>query len=137
MKPDLRADYKIRLYTDPKKPFFEVSIFPHRCEVGLDVGELAFRQHAFQDVEIVFGIGLYYVRMDIAIGVKAQWATIERLAAQLFGAQRLTCFDWVNDYINLQTCRDRTLYGIFVALAADATPEFRARLIAKISEMDA
>ena len=26
MKPDLRADYKIRLYTGPKNPFFEVSI---------------------------------------------------------------------------------------------------------------
>ena len=25
MKPDLRADYKIRLYTGPKTPFFEVS----------------------------------------------------------------------------------------------------------------
>ena len=27
MKPDLRADYKIRLYTGPKTPFFEVSVF--------------------------------------------------------------------------------------------------------------
>ena len=27
MKPDLRADYKIRLYTGPKTPFFEVSSF--------------------------------------------------------------------------------------------------------------
>ena len=27
MKPDLRADYKIRLYTGPKNPFFEVSTF--------------------------------------------------------------------------------------------------------------
>ena len=27
MKPDLRADYKIRLYTGPQTPFFEVSIF--------------------------------------------------------------------------------------------------------------
>ena len=27
MKPDLRADYKIRLYTGPQNPFFEVSSF--------------------------------------------------------------------------------------------------------------
>ena len=27
MKPDLRADYKIRLYTGPQNPFFEVSMF--------------------------------------------------------------------------------------------------------------
>ena len=27
MKPDLRADYKVRLYTGPKTPFFEVSIY--------------------------------------------------------------------------------------------------------------
>ena len=29
MKPDLRADYKIRLYTGPKNPFFEVSTLEH------------------------------------------------------------------------------------------------------------
>ena len=27
MKPDLRADYKIRLYTGPQNPFFEVSTY--------------------------------------------------------------------------------------------------------------
>ena len=27
MKPDLRTDYKIRLYTRPKNPFFKVSTF--------------------------------------------------------------------------------------------------------------
>ena len=32
MKPDLRADYKIRLYTGPKNPFFEVSMFLHFCQ---------------------------------------------------------------------------------------------------------
>ncbi len=30
MKPDLRADYKIRLYTGPKTLFFEVSMFRQR-----------------------------------------------------------------------------------------------------------
>ena len=32
MKPDLRADYKIRLYTGPKTPFFEVSMFLPFCQ---------------------------------------------------------------------------------------------------------
>ena len=34
MKPDLRADYKIRLYTRPKNPFFEVSILHHLSPTG-------------------------------------------------------------------------------------------------------
>ena len=33
MKPDLRADYKIRLYTGPQNPFFEVSKFIHAAHV--------------------------------------------------------------------------------------------------------
>ena len=32
MLPDLRADYKIRLYTRPKNPFFEVSNFHDECD---------------------------------------------------------------------------------------------------------
>ena len=35
MKPDLRADYKIRLYTGPQNPFFEVSIFLWSGKTGL------------------------------------------------------------------------------------------------------
>ncbi len=36
MKPDLRADYKIRLYTGPKTLFFEVSKFTGRPAHHLD-----------------------------------------------------------------------------------------------------
>ena len=51
MKPDLRADYKIRLYTGPKTPFFEVSkLAPHKpflkarieAEPDMTMPELAF-----------------------------------------------------------------------------------------------
>ena len=34
MKPDLRADYKIRLYTGPQNPFFEVSTIIRLCRDG-------------------------------------------------------------------------------------------------------
>ena len=38
MKPDLRADYKIRLYTGPKTPFFEVSMCLSFCLNNLESG---------------------------------------------------------------------------------------------------
>ena len=41
IKPDLRADYKIRLYTGPKTPFFEVSRFLRHAR-GLCFSTLSF-----------------------------------------------------------------------------------------------
>ena len=40
MKPDLRADYKIRLYTRPQNPFFEVSSFNGKLRDELLNGEI-------------------------------------------------------------------------------------------------
>ena len=40
MKPDLRADYKIRLYTGPTNPFFEVSSFNGKLRDELLNGEI-------------------------------------------------------------------------------------------------
>ena len=39
MKPDLRADYKIRLYTGPKNPFFEVSTLSAWIDTAVNLGE--------------------------------------------------------------------------------------------------
>ena len=55
------------------------------------------------------------------------------LAAQAFGAQRLARLDWVSGYIDLPTYVRRTRNGIFIALASDATPAFRARLLRQIA----
>ena len=51
------------------------------------------------------------------------------LAEQLFGCQRLARHDWMNNYIGLNEYRSRVLSGMFIILAADATPEFRERLM--------
>lgn len=54
------------------------------------------------------------------------------LAEQLFGSQRLARHDWMNNYVDLNAYKSRILSGMFITLAADATPEFKARLIAEI-----
>lgn len=54
------------------------------------------------------------------------------LAQHLFGAQRLARQDWVNNYIDLDGYRFRVLSGMLTVLGADATPEFKARLIAEL-----
>ena len=57
------------------------------------------------------------------------------LAEQLFGCQRLARQDWVNGYINLERYRVQVLIGMYMTFAADATPEFRKRLLAYIDEL--
>jgi AcrR family transcriptional regulator len=86
--------------------------------------------------------GIYQRSLDLALRVctaakedgylQGEIATAQ-LAAQVFGAQRLARLDWIRGYIDLPTYRRKTRDGIFIVLAADATPMFRARLIEKIS----
>ena len=45
MKPDLRADYKIRLYTGPQTPFFEVSALVGKGCVDRGEDARALRPH--------------------------------------------------------------------------------------------
>jgi len=58
------------------------------------------------------------------------------LAEQLFGCQRLARHDWMNNYIDLNVYKTRVLSGMFIILAADATPEFKARLRMEIETLD-
>ena len=73
MKPDLRADYKIRLYTGPKTPFFEVSIFidqpidPNLCADlhcltrAFDLQILDQRDHVAVFQHIAIGVAIDFV----------------------------------------------------------------------------
>ncbi len=54
------------------------------------------------------------------------------LAEQLFGCQRLARQDWVNGYIDLKRYRTQVLIGMFMTYAADATANFRKRLLSQI-----
>lgn len=89
---------------------------------------------------------IYRRSLDLALDVVRQAAdggdlcgeiAPEWLAAQMFGAQRLARLDWVQGYIDLHGYRRRTLSGVFIALLADATPAFRARLLTRLSALDA
>jgi len=57
------------------------------------------------------------------------------LAEQLFGCQRLARQDWVNGYIDLERYRSQVLIGMYITLAADATPKLRKRLLSGIDQL--
>lgn len=57
------------------------------------------------------------------------------LAEQLFGAQRLARQDWIHGYIDIQAYKARILTGMFTVFAADASADFKARLLAQISAL--
>ena len=57
----------------------------------------------------------------------------EQLGRQVYDSYRLARQDWANGYFDLDEFRARALTGIFVSLAADASAEFRQRLLSRIS----
>ena len=59
----------------------------------------------------------------------------ELLGPQIYGCYRLARQDWANGYFDLDQFRAQALTGIFLCLAADATPAFRERLLAQISDL--
>jgi len=59
----------------------------------------------------------------------------EYLAKELFGCQRLARYDWINGYINLTTYRKQVLVGMYIIFAADATPNYRKKLLAQIEKL--
>lgn len=58
-----------------------------------------------------------------------------QLAEQLFANQRLARLDWIHGYIDLSTYRSQVLIGMFITMAADATPKLHARLIEKLKQL--
>lgn len=88
--------------------------------------------------------GIYAKSLQLAIQVcedaKAQGflqgrLDTKQLAQQLFACQRLARHDWVHGYIDLQEYRTQVLTGMFITLAADATPESHALLAKKIAAL--
>ncbi len=59
----------------------------------------------------------------------------QTMAYQMFGAHRLARHDWVAGFIDLTEYRRRALGGVCVALAADATPAFRQKVLSKLREL--
>ncbi len=59
------------------------------------------------------------------------------MAEQLFNTQRMARQDWVSGYIGLERYRRQVLIGMLITYAADATPEFHARICDKIKALSA
>ena len=59
----------------------------------------------------------------------------EQLGRQVYDSYRLARQDWANGYFDLDGFRAQALTGIFISLAADASPEFRGRLLKRISSL--
>ena len=59
----------------------------------------------------------------------------EQLGRQIYGCYRLARQDWTNGYFNLPTFRKQALTGVFLSLAADASPAFRERLVLRIQSL--
>jgi hypothetical protein len=59
----------------------------------------------------------------------------EQIATRLFSSQRLARLDWMHGYIDLETYRTQVLTGMLITLCADATPDFKEELFAKINTL--
>jgi len=59
----------------------------------------------------------------------------KQMGRQIYGCYRLARQDWVNGYFNLNGFRSQALTGIFLCLAADASPEFHQRLLRRLSKL--
>lgn len=89
--------------------------------------------------------GIFKKSLSIAEGVcrdaKAKgylYGTIPttQLANRLFNSQRLARHDWMHGYTNLAEYRLQVLMGMFITMAADAVPEFHARLVERIVQLN-
>ena len=58
-----------------------------------------------------------------------------QLAHEVFGCQRLARHDWVQGYIDLKTYRRQALAGMFIIFAADATADYRVKLLERINSL--
>ena len=59
----------------------------------------------------------------------------EQVATRLFSSQRLARLDWMHGYIDLETYRIQVLTGMLITLCADAAPDFKEELLAKINAL--
>ena len=70
-----------------------------------------------------------------AAGLLKGTISAEQLGRLVYDSYRLARQDWANGYYDLEGFRAQALTGIFVSLAADASPDFRQRLLERISSL--
>ena len=59
----------------------------------------------------------------------------KQIATTLLSSQRLARLDWMHGYIDLGTYRIQVMTGMLITLCADATPDFKEKLFAKINTL--
>ena len=60
---------------------------------------------------------------------------LEIMGENIYGSYRLARQDWTLGYIGLNEFRNRALTGTFLCLAADATDEYREKLMKRVSAL--
>jgi len=88
------------------------------------------------------GIFAHFVRQPIRACAAAVQENLLRghippdiLGPQIYGCYRLARQDWAHGYFDLNGFRKQALTGIFLCLAADAQPAFRARLLGQLANL--
>jgi AcrR family transcriptional regulator len=84
--------------------------------------------------------GAEQIQIDACVAVRDEGLTLgaidpERLGEQIYRGSRILWREWVSREISIDEFRDKALLGVYIGLAADATPEFHTELIAKISAL--
>ncbi len=59
----------------------------------------------------------------------------KQLGRQVYDSYRLARQDWVNGYFDLDGFRQQALTGVFLCLAADASQDFRDRLLSRLAQL--
>ena len=61
---------------------------------------------------------------------------VERIAEVMLGAYRSACHDWARRLISIDDFERRALIAVYLTAAADAKPELRTQLTARLAELD-
>lgn len=83
---------------------------------------LALARHAVQELE--------------ARGLLIGTIPVERIAEVMLGAYRSACHDWARRLITIDDFERRALIAVYLTAAADAQPELRTQLTARLAELD-
>lgn len=70
-----------------------------------------------------------------AVGLLKGTVSAEQMGRQIYGCYRLARQDWTNGYFELEAFRVQALTGVFLCLAADASPAFHTRLMSRIAAL--
>jgi AcrR family transcriptional regulator len=110
------ALYKAAFMAGERSGFFE-----HKSESGIYQRSLKIAQHICEQC--------------IAAGERQGQLDSLQLAKSLFAVQRLARQDWMNGYTNLAEYKLQLKSGMLLVLCADATPDYKVKLISKINEL--